>query len=193
MTSEKQQLLVHDILKDSGNKALAYLYDNALSKVRKYVTMNSGLREEADDIFQDAVIILFQKVKEKKFDPQMSLEGYVYTVAKNLWIDKARRDKRMVRYDRAEQFEYKTENSDQLKVLIESEKTNAMRKVFELLDEKCQKILQYYLFERKSMKEISQIMGYSSEDVAKTNHYRCKQYLTKLVHSDKQLVNLLKN
>ena len=45
------------------------------------------------------------------------------------------------------------------------EKTNAMRAVFEMLDEKCQKILHYYLFEKRSMREISQLMGYSSEDV----------------------------
>jgi hypothetical protein len=36
-------------------------------------------------------------------------------------------------------------------------------------------------------------MGYSSEDVAKTNHYRCKQYLTKLVKNDTELISLFKN
>jgi RNA polymerase sigma factor (sigma-70 family) len=193
MTSEKQQFLLNDILNESGNKALTYLYDNTLSKVRKYVMKNSGLRDEADDIFQDAVIVFFQKVKENKYDPQMNLEAFVYTVARNLWIDKARRDKRMLRYENVGQFEYKSDYSDQLNVLIEKEKTSAMRKVFEMLDEKCQKILHYYLFEKKSMKEISQLMGYSSDDVAKTNHYRCKGYLSKLVQNDKQLVNLLKN
>jgi len=193
MTSEKQKLLLDDIYNGSGNKALEYLYEHTLSKVRKYVMKNSGLREEADDIFQDAVIVFFQQVKEKRFDPQIHIEAYVYTVARNLWIDRARREKRMLRYDYVGQFEHKTDHSDQLGMLIEKEKTNAMRAVFEMLDEKCQKILHYYLFEKRSMREISQLMGYSSEDVAKTNHYRCKQYLSKLVHNDKQLVTLLKS
>lgn len=193
MTLEKQQLLLDDIRLGSGNKALSYLYDNTLSKVRKYVMKNSGLREEADDIFQDAVIVFFQQVKEKRFDSQVPIEAFVYTVARNLWIDKARREKRMLRYDYVGQFESKSDYDDQLGALIQKEKSNAMRMVFEMLDEKCQKILQYHLFEKRSMKEISQLMGYSSEDVAKTNHYRCKQYLSKLVHNDKQLVNLLKN
>ena len=188
-----QQEILQNIQTGTGNKALSHLYDNTLPKVRKYILKNSGNRDEANDIFQDAVIIFFSKVKENKFDSKMDVDAFIYTVARNLWIDKARRERRMVNYDHVGQFEHQTDFNNQLTDMIDKEKTGAMRKVFEMLDEKCQKILHYYIYEKRSMREISQLMGYSSEDVVKTNHYRCKQYLGKLVKSSPELVSLLRN
>ncbi len=193
MAAINQQEILENIRSGTGNKALTHLYENTLPKVRKYVLKNSGSKDEANDIFQDAVIIFFNKVKDDKYDPKMEIDAFIYTVARNLWIDKARRERRMVNYDHVQQFEYQTDNNNQLTDMIDKEKTGAMRKVFEMLDEKCQKILNYYIYEKRSMKEISQLMGYSSEDVAKTNHYRCKQYLSKLVKNSQELVNLLRN
>ena len=59
--------------------------------------------------------------------------------------------------------------------------------------EKCRKILLYVIYEKLNMKEISERMGYNNENVAKSNHYRCKQYLSKMVKEDKELLNLLRN
>ena len=108
-------------------------------------------------------------------------------------VDKSKRDKRIVYFDNPEPYEQRQDSNNQLNDMIGKEKAEAMKTVFDKLDEKCRKILHYYIYEKRSMKEISVLMGYSSEDVVKTNHYRCKQYLTKLVKSDLSLMNLIKN
>lgn len=171
---------------------LSYLYETTLRKIRSYILKNNGSKAEADDIFQDAVIIFFQTVKEGKFDKNYEIDAFIYIVSRNLWVNKVKQDKRQEHFDFPDQFENKTDYVDQLGEIIEKEKSGAMKKVFDMLDEKCKNILRYYLYDKLSMKEIAIKMGYNSEDVVKTNHYRCKQYLTKLVTQNPEFNSLLR-
>jgi RNA polymerase sigma factor (sigma-70 family) len=184
--------IIESIRAGSNDRVLAYLYDKPLQKIRKYILNNNGSREDASDIFQDAVVILFNQVKKGKYDERYEVDGFLYSVARNLWIDRMRREKKIVTKD----FIHETDPSDfsdHLKDLIVKEKSAALRVVFERLDDKCKKILLYVIYEKLNMKEISEKMGYSNENVAKSNHYRCKQYLSKMVKEDKELLNLLRN
>jgi len=190
------QKVKEDILKSintgENHKALSYLYEKTLQKVRKYILSNKGTKDESDDIFQDAVIIFFQQVRNGKFDPKFEIDAYIYIVARNLWINKVRRDKKMIGFEYEGQYEDIVDFTDHLKNLIDKEKSKALTDVFDKLDEKCKKILHFSIYEKLSMKEISVKMGYTSVEVAKTNNYRCKKYLSNLVKKDQQLYNLLK-
>ena len=185
--------IINSILSGDNQKALQFLYDSTLRKVRGYILKNSGGKEEANDIFQDAVIIFMHKVKTQQFDKKYSIEGFIYAVSRNLWIDRVRREKKKVNYEYPDQIENPAQENDALVGIIQKEQAGALTKAFSLLDQKCQDILKYHLYEKLSMKEISVKMGYKSENVAKTNHYRCKQYLTKIVKEDSELLSLLRN
>jgi RNA polymerase sigma factor (sigma-70 family) len=184
--------IIESIRDGSNDQALSYLYDKPLRKIRKYIISNSGSTEDGNDIFQDAVIILFNQIINNKYKTELDIDGFLFSVARNLWIDKIRREKRMLSKDFSIETNH-TDHSDQLKDLIVKEKSAALRTAFEKLDEKCRRILHYSIYEKLSMKEISVKMGYSNENVAKSNHYRCKTYLSKLVKEDESLLNLLKN
>jgi RNA polymerase sigma factor (sigma-70 family) len=184
--------IIESIRNGSNDQALSYLYDKPLRKIRKYILSNNGSTEDANDIFQDSVVILFNQIINNKYKSDLDIDGFLFSVSRNLWIDKVRREKRMLNKDFTIETNH-TDFNDQLKDLIVKEKSAALRTVFEKLDEKCRKILHYTIYEKLSMKEISVKMGYSNENVAKSNHYRCKTYLAKLVKEDESLLNLLKN
>ncbi|MBX9853466.1 MAG: sigma-70 family RNA polymerase sigma factor [Cytophagaceae bacterium] len=184
--------IIESIRKGSNDQVLAYLYDKPLRKIRKYILSNKGSAEDANDIFQDAVVILFNQVKKNKYNHDYDLDGFLYAVARNLWVDRMRREKIMVTKDFTNGTDHADFN-DHLEDLIVKEKSAALRKAFEKLDEKCRKILHYVVYEKLNMREISEKMGYSNENVAKSNHYRCKQYLASMVKEDKDLLNLLQN
>jgi RNA polymerase sigma factor (sigma-70 family) len=191
--NEKDSIIIQSIHSGAHSAALQYLYDVSLKKVRGHIMKNSGSREDANDIFQDAVIILFNQVRLGKFNESNSIDGFIFSISKNLWIDKVRRNKKFTNYDSPDQFNTISDSVNILDDLITKEKSHAMREAFNLLDEKCQKILTYVIFEKRTMKEVSSLMNYSSDDVAKTNHYRCKQYLSKLVKNNPRLIKLLSN
>lgn len=184
--------IIESIRLGNEDKALTFLYGKPLGKVRKYILSNSGSLDDAYDIFQDAVLILFYKVKTGQYSEHADLEGFLYTVARNLWIDRMRREKRFQNHI-SQISHYETDWGDQLKDLLDREKSEAFQKVFEKLGENCKKLLQFAVFEKLSMRQISEKMGYANENVAKSNHYRCKQYLGKLVKENSVLFNLLRS
>ena len=192
MSQKVKEDILKSIITGENHKALSYLYEKTLQKVRKYILSNKGSKDESDDIFQDAVIVFFQQVRKGKFDPKFEIDAYIYIVARNLWINKVRRDKKVIGFEYEGQFEEIVDFTDQLKNIIDREKSKALSEVFNKLDEKCRKILQYSVYDKLSMKEISEKMGYTSVEVAKTNNYRCKKYLSNLVKKDIGLYNLLK-
>lgn len=176
-----------------NDPVLSYLYDTTLRKVKQYIVKNGGNAEQAKDIFQDAVVILFNQVRKDKFEEAFSIDGFVYAVAKNLWINSVRKSNRFDNHEDMSVFGTALHEKDYLTDLISKERSAAVNQLFEKLNEKCRKILHYYNYEGWSMKQISEKLGYSSEDVAKSSHYRCKLALMRLISGNKELENLLKN
>lgn len=188
----KKEEILKSIKTGQNQKVLDWLYHSSLNKVRAYIKNNSGNHEEANDIFQDAVIIFFQKVLRNEFDQKQDIDGFIFTVAKHLWIDKIRKEKTAKKYNDSLDPDTYIDANDQLYQLMEKEKTSRMKKAFEQLDEKCREILNSSIHLRLSMKEICEQLGYKNESVAKSAHYRCKKYLAKVVKNDKELMTILK-
>ncbi len=63
------------------------------------------------------------------------------------------------------------------------ERIEILNKCIAELGKTCQKVLMYYYFDRRSMNEIAEIMGFASADTAKTKKYKCKKELDKKVRS----------
>lgn len=149
--------------------------------------------DQASDIFQDAVIVLFNQVRKNKFDERHAIDAFVYTVSKNLWLNKIRDERRISNFEDMSIFKGFESDENILSDLISKERSEAVSRIFEQLNEKCREILHYYNHEGLSMREISEKLGFRNEQVAKASHYRCKQFLMNLVKGNKVLENLLKN
>ena len=57
------------------------------------------------------------------------------------------------------------------------------QKHFQLLGSDCQKLLQLF-FDKVPLKQIAQIMGFSSEKYVKKRKYKCKEYLVTSIKQD---------
>ena len=183
--------IIESIRNGENNKALNYLYRDPLNKIRKYVLTNSGSMDDANDVFQDAVITFFHYVRTGKYKEEYDLDGFLYRVAKNAWIDKVRKNSKMVAsFDHADFEEDADDNI--LAQLLSKEKLKFFHQIFDQLEENCKTILRYVLFEKKTMKEIKELLGYKHENVVKSQHYRCKQYFSKLLDKNEEIKNILK-
>jgi DNA-directed RNA polymerase specialized sigma24 family protein len=74
--------------------AIKGLY-NQLPQVKKYILGNSGTGEDAGDIFQDALVVLYKKIQAGDFVLTVPLKTYLQAVVKNLWMQELRRRKKM--------------------------------------------------------------------------------------------------
>ena len=68
---------------------LQKLYVETYPKVEVHVLRNNGTKDQAKDIFQEAVIALWRAAKEDRFTAKDldGAKGYLYTISKNKWID----------------------------------------------------------------------------------------------------------
>lgn len=190
MNRNTEKEILKAIRSGDNHLALEYLYKDILPRVKKMILRNNGSEEEARDIFQDTVLVFYQQVKLNKFDETKEVGGFMYAVARNLWISRVKKANRRVAF-------YDTEAladacPDALDDLINDEKAQAINSVMDRIGEECKRLLKYTLHDRLSLREVAVKMGYSSNEVAKTYNYRCKQKLVNLVKDNPYLRSLFK-
>jgi len=188
---DNSKIIIDCIRTGNNSEALKYLYKDPLFKIRKFILKNSGTLDDADDVFQDAIIVLFQYVKNGKYKEEYDLDGFLFKVARNSWTDIARKKQKIIK-ESFVGFDI-SDDTDLLNDTIREEQLDTFYTLFNKLEDNCKKILSYVIFDKKSMKEISELMGLKNEKVAKSQHHRCKKYFIKIVSEDKEAINILRN
>lgn len=167
------------IQQGSTDKVLSYLYKSVQPKITSWVLQNSGSKEEAQDIFQDSVIVFYKYVVNKQFKVTESIEGFIFVTAKNKWINRAKQQQRTKGL--SEEFNHIKEEE------VREEKNIHVEALLEKLGEVCKELLTYSIFYKMSMEDIALRMNYSGANAVKTKNYKCKQRLVKLVKDKKGL------
>lgn len=190
VASEKNKLIINAILNDDNSKVLNELYQSSLPQIVRYVCQNNGDEDEAKDVFQDAVVSLFTTVKLGKYDLEKDVNGFLFFVSRNLWINRVKK-----RNKQTDLSNIQTIHADESPVAyyITNDKEVLIDKFMNLLGSKCKEILKYVIYDNLSMKEIAKLMNLGGETVAKSTHYRCKQKMMEIVSKDQILLKFLQN
>jgi RNA polymerase sigma factor (sigma-70 family) len=190
MQNSSDQELIAAIKNGNTKEALSLLYKEVLPLVINYVHRNGGNQEEAKDLFQDAILIFYKRLKKNEMEEEVkNVTGFIFHICKNLWINRVKKKSR---------FQFLIESKDYdagknfLDELMSEERKSAVLRCFSELGEDCKQLLKLSVFDKLSMNEISKRLGYSNENVAKTYNYRCKQKLLQIVKKYKDVVSLVR-
>lgn len=158
------------------------MYKVNFIKVKRYVIKNSGNEQQAKDVYQEAFLAMWRNVKNDKFTArsETAINGYIYKIAKNKWMDHLRSSRyknttfinREIEYDDSEMHENEAQ----------SRKIRLIMTAVDKLGERCQLLLKLFYFEKKTFKEIAQIMN-MDEASARNAKYRCQEQLKKLTQT----------
>lgn len=167
-------------IRNNDEKALKFFYRANYPKVEKYVLDNNGTTDEAKDIYQEAFIAMWRNIQLEKFQPKYenALDGYIYQIAKNKWLDHLRTLKRrpvVALSERTGSSEW-NEVSDE-----EEQQLDAVKTKFALLGDMCRDVLERFYYRKESMRIISEALNWT-EATAKNNKYRCLQRLRELLN-----------
>ncbi|MFT4601177.1 MAG: RNA polymerase sigma factor (sigma-70 family) [Arenicella sp.] len=158
-------------------KAFARLY-KYFPKVEKHILVNSGSKEEALDIFQDALVLLYQKVNAGDMKADTKIDGFLINSCKLLWSNELRKKKVRKGDDSGLG---NIQNEDELDALDEKEsKFKIVDQALQNLGIKCKKILELFYYKSLSMDEIAKEFGYKSVKSAKVQKYKCMESARKL-------------
>jgi RNA polymerase sigma factor (sigma-70 family) len=173
-----------DNLKNEDNTSFEVLYTFYFPSVAAYITQNAGSIQDAEDIFQEAIIVLLQKVRQPDFLLTSSLKTYLFAIAKNLWLKRLRDNKRIP----VENFEKYQQGSERFAFELQTEPTKEQRLTSWLtkITEHCQRILRAVFFYKESMGSLMQKMGWKNKHTAANQQYKCIQQLKKEKNKDRE-------
>jgi RNA polymerase sigma factor (sigma-70 family) len=160
-----QQIIEH-LRNNQYTAAVKGLY-GILPAVKQFIKANKGGIDDAKDVFQDALVILYKKVQEKEFVVTASLKTYLLAIVKNCWQTELRRRNKLPPGD----------IPGDIPEEIPEEETSlpVATAAFNLLGDKCKELLILFYFKKKSFKEIAKVFSFSDERVAKNQKYRCME------------------
>lgn len=179
----KRQLTDADFLeglRQDNNETLKALYKKFFTVVLKYVLNNNGSEQEAKDVYQESIIVLYQNVRKPGFELNCQLQTYIYSIAKRLWLKQIGKNNHLVKLsDEAGHEEANV--SDEVEEHAQREKDfDRMNESLEQLGEPCKSLLTDFYLRRMSMDAIAERFGYTNSDNAKNQKYKCLQRLKKI-------------
>jgi RNA polymerase sigma factor (sigma-70 family) len=175
---ENHQKLLLQGLARSDKKAVETIYRDNFNMVQALIINNNGSAEDAKDVFQEAMVILFEKVQSGSFELTCQIKTFIYSVSRRLWL------KRLMQLNRVNLSEAIEDTVSVDDEMDEHEKRNTefsmMEKAMHSLGEPCKSLLEAFYMEKKTMLEIAAGFGYTNAENAKTQKYKCLMRLKKL-------------
>ena len=170
-----------------NKKAILTIYKNNLPKVKKFVVQNNGNIEDAEDVFQKALLQIGMRYQKEKFCITTSFDAYLFTVCKNLWRRELNKQKHRVTNN--DVIELVNEERDSSLALIEQKRQELFIEKLNEISENCREILLMF-FAKTSYADIVESTEYTSETVVRQRVFKCKKKLTKIIKLDKRYNSL---
>lgn len=166
-------------LAQNDTKAIETIYKDNFNMVQTYILNNNGSYDEARDIFQEAMIALYEKAQSESFVLTCKINTYVYSVCRRLWL---KRLQQLGRYsNQVDGLEETVQVEEDLEI---HEKRNTdfaiMERALNSLGEPCRSLIEGFYIKKMDMQALSKEFGYTNADNAKTQKYKCLMRLKKL-------------
>lgn len=166
-------------LANNDRRAVEAIYKANYNMVQSLIINNNGSADDAKDIFQEAMIVLYEKVRSGSFELNCQIKTYIYSVCRRLWLKKLQQNSR-----------FTPVGDDPLQLIPVDDEISAHEKrdaEFEMMDkaisslgEPCKSLLEAYYLQKQNMQVIADNFGYTNADSAKNQKYKCLMRLKKL-------------
>ena len=168
------EMLVKGLL-TKQNEWVMILYSKARPIIIRYALNNDSSVDEAEDLVQNTVIVIYEQILLGKLVLTSSLTTYIYGIAKNLWLKELRKKRNLIilPLDDAD-FEHESHDNLTESRLIQ------LQKAIEELDVKCQEILKNRYWHNKKFDEMSQLYNTTVASL-KMKSSRCHESLQLII------------
>jgi RNA polymerase sigma factor (sigma-70 family) len=147
-------------------KAFSKLY-SLYPKIEALVISKGGQKQDASDVFQEALIILNRNLEKSDFKLTSSFYTYLYSVSRFLWKDSQKK------FSKEELKNFNDTEIEYFHSVLEEKKYQRAERAFLELGERCQELLQLFYHKALSFKDIANVMHFKSEKIAKNQKYKC--------------------
>ncbi|HHJ50704.1 MAG TPA: RNA polymerase sigma factor [Phaeodactylibacter sp.] len=165
-----------------GDNALVKeIYVQFLPNISRWVRKNNGSEQDAEDLFQEALIAVFDRYcGENSPEFTSSFGALLFSICRNIWYSRLSEKKReeQIRFSEKERYESEADTPD---LLIQAEEAVAAHRERELLDqsfkqlsELCQKVL-WMMAQGKAGEDIAKELGMNNRSTVYVRAHKCKK------------------
>lgn len=170
------QSILELIRTGKNDLALNKLYRN-YPAIRKMVRARGGTKTDAEDVFQEALIILLSKAADPQFRLTAQISTYVYSVARFIWNDQLRQRQPQTfdAPDLADSpgHEGASYAADIADAIDNESRIRLAEQVLNELKDRCRELLLLFYQRQLSLTAIAAKMGYGTGNSAKNQKYKC--------------------
>lgn len=177
----KESDILHGI-RDHDTPVLEYIYRVHFPIIESYVLHNSGDREQAKDLFQEGMIVVYRNVRDGRLELNCKFGTYLFAVCKNIWVQERKKYRLRAELMRQHSLEVRDPGPEE-DPLLKKHTKDLFDRHFNELSKDCQRIL-YMYFNGYAVEEIRDAMKYKDTHHAADRKYRCKKSLIKRIMND---------
>jgi RNA polymerase sigma factor (sigma-70 family) len=178
-----EDVRILDMIRKGDERALVKLYEMNRAMVRTFITRNNGTHDDSEDMLQEALIILWERVRKGNFEYASKLSTFVFATVKHIWLRRLARARREVPAD-LHSNDTPDPTLSVLEVMIENEEAEQVQQSMARIGEPCRELLLLFYWEECSMEEIAKRMGFANADTVKSKKYQCKKALEQILKSE---------
>lgn len=195
LTFKDDKALLEAIQTGSNQRELAlkqiFIKGKFKTKVRQFILSNSGNAQDAEDMIQEGIITLDKNIRAGKFNQESSIDVYLTSICKFLWMNQIRKKSKISLKDDFQPLNLQTDSNQGLD-LIEKEKGLLMDSLLERIGKRCKQIISLWKLSY-SMPEIAELTGLSSEAMARKTKYNCMKKLKEIIQNNPDIITQLKH
>lgn len=171
--------LKEDIPYNDREAWLTTLYKSSFPLVARHISRMGGSLDEARDIFQDALIIYYQKTVQAKLSLEYSDKAYLFGIARHLWNKRYKESERQVSIDQLD-----TDFDELIGLSNTDDQEISSSRLYQLLQttgQKCMELLTAFYYEKLKMENIAERFGFSGPRSATVQKFKCLEKVKETV------------
>lgn len=177
---DENQVMIN--LKKRDNAAYQLLYTFYYPAIERFVKRNSGTEADAQDVFQETIIVLLDKVPKQDFILTSSIKTYIFAVASNIWLKRLRDSRHITLLTEDYELEDLTlaewerkENS-----MI---RRNILQRIMHKVSKHCVIFLTKTFLHGVTREKLVEEMGYKNTHTFDNQKYKCLEQARKTIQS----------
>ena len=179
MKIEQNEQLLLQGLANNDSKAIETIYKQNYNMVQNLILNNNGSYDDANDIFQETMIALYEKAKTESFVLTCKINTYVYSISRRLWLKRLQQLGKFNNQIESLKETVSVEEDIEIHRKRDAE-YNIMEHALGSMGEPCKGLLEGYYLKKLDMQTLAKEFGYTNADNAKNQKYKCLMRLKKM-------------
>lgn len=130
----------------NDERSIRELYRQHSAQTIRWVGSHGGSTEDAKDVFQEALVAIFEKAQNLDFVLTCPIGALLHVIVSRKWVDRIRQKNRDMRVSKSEEQRYASETEGDVleaaeEILAENARQARIRLAFQQISEICQQLL----------------------------------------------------